>query len=67
MCKTLELMETCRNLSLHCSVTYQSITSYSVEIYTGYVSTYKEVFYTDGKVSLEEAIDLALEFLENEY
>lgn len=57
------LVSECKNRSLNVSVTNQKINDFSVEIYTGYKTTYKCLFYTDGHLYSEVAITEALEFL----
>lgn len=61
-----QLFEECKSKALHCSITYQSISDYSVEIYRGYKTNYKKVFYTDGHTDREKAIRAALNFLRKE-
>ncbi len=63
MSKLDELMYECRSWALNCSVTYQSITDYSVEIYKGYGKRYVKVFYSDGHLTSEEAIKEGLKFI----
>jgi len=63
MKKADELMNECRSRNLNCSITYQNITDYSVEIYAGYVKTYREVYYTDGHLTSKKAISKALKFI----
>lgn len=58
-----QLFEECQSRSIHCGLSWQRITDYSVEIYTGYKKTYKNIFYTDGHTNKEEAIKKALKFL----
>jgi len=63
MKKAKQLMEECVSRNYHCSITWQRMTDYSVEIYRGYVTNYKEIFYTDSNVSAKKAIKKALKFL----
>lgn len=58
-----EIFEICRNRRWNVSITYQKINDYSVEIYTGYVSSYKRIFYSDGHISLKIAEKTAKKFL----
>jgi len=55
----------CENRALHGSITRQSITSYSIEIYTGYVKNYKKIFYTDGHISMKKALKEAKKYFKN--
>lgn len=61
-----QLFNACIARNYNCSITYQRINDYSVEIYTGYVSTYKKIFFTDGHLKKEEAIKKALKFIKTE-
>jgi len=58
-------MDECISRNLHCSITYQKINDYSVEIYRGYKTRYEKVFYTDGHIKPKKAIKKALKFLSN--
>jgi len=58
-----QLFEECRNRNYNCSITYQRITSYSIEIYSGYQNNYEQHFYIDGYAELKSAIIKALKFL----
>ncbi len=53
----------CKQRNLNCSITYQSMNDISIEIYTGYVDSYKSVFYVDGCIKLKKAINKANKFL----
>jgi hypothetical protein len=64
MNKPKRLMMECENRNLNCSISYQKITNYSVEIYTGYKKNYKLKFYTDGAISPKKAIKLAFKWLD---
>ena len=55
-----QLIDECISRNLHFSLSYQSVTEYSIEIYTGYVSSYKLLFYTDGHISIKKAAKTAL-------
>lgn len=57
-------MEECKARNLNCSITYQRMTDYSVEVYTGYGKSYKKVFYTDGHIKPKKAIKKGLLFLQ---
>lgn len=65
MKKAQILMDECKSRALHCSITYQSITDYSIEIYRGYKTNYEKLFYTDGHIKPKKAIKEALKFLSN--
>ena len=58
-----KLMDLCESKSLHCSITYQKSNNYSVEIYTGYVSTYQKVYFSDGHINLKKAVKKAYKFI----
>jgi hypothetical protein len=58
------LMMECENRNLNCSISYQKITNYSVEIYTGYKKSYTLKFYTDGASSPKKAIKKAFKWLD---
>lgn len=61
--KVTKLFAECKNKNLHCSITHQRNNDISVEIYTGYVDTYKQLYYTDGHIKIKKAVNEALEFL----
>lgn len=63
MKKANKLMNKCISLNLHCAITYQKMNDFSVEIYTGYRSTYEKLFYTDGHIKSKKAIKKALKYL----
>jgi len=63
MDKFNQLTDECISRSLNCSITYQRINDFSVEIYKGYGSNYGIVFYTDGHINPKKAIKKALQFL----
>ncbi len=58
-----KLFEECKCRAMNCSITYQRINDYSVEIYRGYKSSYVKIFYTDGHIDKKKAIKKALKFL----
>lgn len=58
-----DLMIECQSMTMNCSVTYQAINDYSVEIYRGYVKNYEKLFHSDGHSDLKEAINSGLEFM----
>lgn len=58
-----QLFEECKSKGLNCSLTHQSITDYSVEVYKGFNTTYQKIFYTDGHISRSVAIRKALKFI----
>jgi len=60
-----QLFEECINRAYNCSITYQRNTGYSVEIYTGYISSYEKIYYTDGHTNKEKAIKKALKSLQS--
>ncbi len=64
MSKTKQLFTECKNHHLKCSVSYQPINDYSIEIYTTYNRDAPPVFYTDGHISLKKAVKKALKFIE---
>lgn len=57
------LFQECETRNWNISLTNQRINGYSVEIYTGYVSTYEKIFYTDGHLKPNQAITEALKFI----
>jgi len=63
MKKAAELINECISRNLHCSITYQRINDFSIEIYRGYKTSYEKVFYTDGHIKPNKAIKEALNFL----
>lgn len=65
MSKAEKLLIECKSRNLHCSITYQKINDYSVEIYTGYMSTYQKHYYTDGHIRLKKAIKSARKYLKS--
>ena len=65
MKKIKELMAECENRNLNCSITYQRINNYSVEIYTGYEKKYKKIYYSDGHLRMKNAIKNGLKYLKN--
>lgn len=62
-CKYKELLNICEGRNLHCSITWQRITDYSIEIYTGYKKTYSCFHYSDGHIKVEEAIESGINWL----
>jgi hypothetical protein len=65
MKKLNELLAECRGRAFNVSFSYQGVTDYSVEIYTGYKNNYEEIFYTDGHIKPKKAINKALKFIKN--
>lgn len=57
------LIDECISKALSCSVTYQHINDYSIEIYSGYGKKYKKYYYSDGHLEMEDAFAGAMEFL----
>lgn len=62
--KSEKLFEQCLCRDWNVSITWQKVTDWSIEIYTGYKTRYKKIFYTDGHTSKAEAIAKALKFFE---
>lgn len=60
-----ELFDECKSRNYNCSLTYQKINDFSVEIYQGYKLDYNQIFYTDGHLTYDEAIQEALDTLKN--
>ncbi|MCK9445684.1 hypothetical protein M0Q50_02200 [bacterium] len=58
-----QLFEKCKSMAYNCSLTYQSMNDFSVEIYTGYNTSYKKIFYTDGHIDKKNALKKSLKFL----
>lgn len=56
MSKAKKLMIECKQYCLNCSITYQRVNDFSVEIYRKY-DPQKEppLFYSDGHLSMKEA------------
>lgn len=63
MKKINALMLECQNRNFHCSISWQRITDFSIEIYTGYESKYRKIFYTDGHIKLKHAVKEANKFM----
>ena len=61
--KTQKLLDLCHSRNLHCSISWQRVTGYSVEIYTGYKSDYSNLFFTDGHTKPKKAVKEALKFI----
>ena len=62
--KLLEkLIFECRIRGFNCSITYQHINSYSVEIYKGKGMPYTERFYSDEHRSTKKAIKKGLKYI----
>ena len=60
-CETL--INLCKSRNLHCSITYQKINDISIEIYSGYISNYEKIYYTDGHINIDDALIVAITFL----
>lgn len=58
-------MKRCKNINHCCSITYQKVNDYSVEIYSGTGIAYSKTFYTDGHIKPSKAIKKALKFLKS--
>ena len=64
MSKKLEkLMAECKSRTVNCSITYQKINEFSVEIYTGYKKCYVKYFYSDGHLTAKAAIRKGLKYI----
>ncbi len=58
-----QLFEECISRVYNCSITYQKINDYSIEIYRGYKMNYTKIYYSDGDFDKEKAIKKALKYL----
>lgn len=58
-----QLFDECELRDFNCSLTYQGINGFSVEIYKGYKQSYQQIFYTDGHLEKSIAIKKALKFI----
>lgn len=65
MKKLNRLIDECKSQELNVSITYQRINGYSVEIYTGYLKTYKKYYYSDGGSSLKKEVKKAYKYFKN--
>lgn len=65
MSKIKQLMDECESRNLHCSITYQTINDYSVEIYRSANPGYDIVFYSDGHLTLKKAVKKGLKYISN--
>jgi len=65
MGKAKKLLKECSSRNIHCSITYQKMNDFSVEISKGYISnrSYQILFYTDGHVKLKTAVKEAAKFV----
>ncbi len=59
-----KLEEFCISRDYNISVTWQRMTDWSIEIYTGYKTKYSKLFYTDGHIDKSEALNKAFEHFE---
>lgn len=66
MKKIKQLFDECNTRNLHCSITNQRITDYSIEIYKGYESSYEKVFYSGGHLKIKHAVRKGLGFFYKE-
>jgi hypothetical protein len=57
------LFRWCAQSNYNCSITYQRINEYSVEIYKGYKTNYEKIYYSDGHLTPLEAAKQGLKFL----
>lgn len=60
-----ELFDECKSLNYNCSLNYLKINDFSVDIFQGFGQEYKQIFYTDGHLTSDEAIQEALDTLKN--
>lgn len=60
-----QLFDECKSRNWNCSLTYQRINDFSVEIYKNYKNNYELIFFTDGHLKKEKAIKTALKFIRN--
>ncbi|QDM00819.1 hypothetical protein [Aliarcobacter butzleri] len=70
MSKTKKLFGLCLNQDLNVSLSWQKITDWTVEIYVGYRTNYRNIFYgqsTSKKEVLKEAIDFMKNFSRKEW
>ena len=58
------LYHRCRQCGYNCSITFQRINEFSVEIYKGYKVNYEKIYYSDGHITAHGAAKKALKFLE---
>jgi len=58
-----ELAGLCQNRCFNFSLTWQKMTDWSIEVYTGYKTSYEKKFYTDGHNNKKEAIKEAIEYM----
>lgn len=65
MAKKLEdqLFDECKHRGYSCSITYQRINDFSVEIYKGHELSYQSIFFSDGHLDSKRSIRKALRFL----
>lgn len=64
MGKTKELFNLCLNQDLNVSLSWQKVTDWTVEIYLGYKTNYKNIFY-EQSTSKKEVLKKAIEFMKN--
>ena len=55
----------CINNNFNFCTSFQKNNNWSVKIYTGYINTYKKIFYADGFLTEKKVIKRAILFLEN--
>ncbi len=63
MKKPQRLFDICHNDDKNVSLSYQRVTFYSVEIYIGYKSNYKNFFYSDGHLTVKSAAKAGIKFM----
>lgn len=62
------LIDECRALDLHCSLSYQDNTQINIEIYRGYQMRKYVLIYSQGhNKTPKKAIKKAFKFLKNDY
>lgn len=62
MSKSKELFSLCLNQDLNVSLSWQKMTDWTVEIYTGYIKSYRSVFYVQG-ITKKEVLKKAIKFM----
>ena len=63
MKKFNELTEQCQSRCFNLSLTWQKMTNWSIEIYTGYKTSYKVEFFSDGHLNKKEAIKKGIKYM----
>ncbi len=65
--KVKDLYIQCQSFNYHVCLSWQSITEHSIEIYKGYKENYVQIYYSDGYLTLEEAVKKGLKFMKKKY